>query len=202
MMNKFLIFLVVILIALGAAFFVGRNSANQVEEKVSSRIILNSIQDQAFLVTKTLYLDEETTITVEGSGGLKGLLFGKELKARALVRSDVGVDLKTMTEEDIEIDSGTKIIVIKLPGANILTSGISGNVEVEGSRGIWTSVKELFTDEGNDDYNRAVNQLISNAERAVRARTDVFDSARADTAKLISWVAGQLAPGYKIEVVR
>ena len=155
-----------------------------------------------FLVTKTLYLDEETTIAIEDAGGLKGLLFGKELKARALVRSDVGVDLKKMTEENINIDSSKNIITIKLPEATILTSGISGNVEVESSRGIWTSVKELFTDEGNDDYNRAVNELVSNAEKAVQARMDVFDSARADTVKLISWMAGQLAPGYEIEIIR
>lgn len=201
-MNKFLFFLILILIALGAAFFVGRNSVSQVDEKVSSRIILNSIQDQAFLVTKTLYLDEETTITIEDAGGLKGLLFGKELKARALVRSDVGVDLKKMTEENINIDSSKNIITIKLPEATILTSGISGNVEVESSRGIWTSVKELFTNESNDDYNRAVNELVSNAENAVRARTDVFDSARADTVKLISWMIEHTASEYRVEVVQ
>ncbi len=201
-MNKTIALLLFIMVVLGAAFFVGRNSVSRVDEKVSSRIILNSIQDQAFLVTKTLYLDEETTITIDGAGGLKGLLFGKELKARSLVRSDVGVDLKKMTEENINIDSSKKTITIKLPEATILTSGISGNVEVESSRGIWTSVKELFSDEGNDDYNRAVNELVSNAENAVRARTDVFDSARADTVKLISWMIEKTAPGYRVEIVR
>lgn len=203
-MIKYIILLALVLAVLGAAFWVGRRSVSpEAQDAVSSRVILEAIQDQAFLVTKTLFLDEEVTITLADPKGWKGFFVGDELNARALVRADVGVDLEKLTEDDIQVDTDAQLIKIRLPDAAILDSSLSGTVEVQSSRGVWTSIRDFFTREDGDDYNRAVQALIAQAEESVVARADIIDSARADTAKLIMWLAGQIVPAsYRVEIVR
>lgn len=199
-MKKILIIGILLILAMGGAFLIGKYSAvSSPEYQITEQTIIRQIQDQAFLVTKTLFLDESVTITVAQSQGFKGFFIGDELEARGLVRVDVGVDLQNLAVEDVMVDHQKKQVIVYLPESSILDSSLYGELDVKSKKGIWTSIKDLISDEEGTDYNEALKQVVERGKQSARLQQNVFAEARAGSAGLVSLVVEQLLPEYEVE---
>jgi len=198
-LNKIIAALVLLLLLSGGIFYLGwrtgRPSSKGVDT-VTSTVLLEQIQDQYFLVTKTLFLDTAATITIDESSGWKGFFLGKSIDARGLIRVDIGVDLQGMRTDDIVVHADTHTIGIRMPRAMILDRSVFGDIEVKRSSGIWTNIKELFSDSSNADYNRAVQVLMETGERTATAREEIFDEAENAAFAMVSFIVLRAAPGY------
>lgn len=167
---------------------------------VTSQVILDKISEQSFLVTKTLFLDTQANITIKDDSGWKGFFVGQKISAQGVVRIDVGEDFKKIRTEDIVIDRVNKKISVYLSSAEILDSSIFGDIKIENKKGLWTNVKDLFKDDKSFEYNLSANELIAQANFAAKDRVEFFQAADLSTAQFIAYVAGNLLPGYAVEV--
>lgn len=167
---------------------------------VNSQVILDKITEQSFLVTKTLFLDTQAEITIRDTSGFKGFFVGQKINAQGVVRVDVGEDFKKIKPEDIVIDQANKKISVYLSGAEILDSSIFGDIKIENKKGLWTNVKDLFKDDKSFEYNLSANELIAQANFAAKDKGEFFQAADQATASFIAYVAGNLLPGYAVEV--
>jgi hypothetical protein len=175
-------------------------TAKQSKPVVSSQIILDKIVEQSFLVTRTLFLDSKAEIKIQEANGWKGFFVGQTINAQGTVRVDVGVDLKKMKPEDIVIDVKNKTVNVYLPAAEIMDSSIFGNVEIQNKKGVWTNVKDLFNNDKSEDYNLAVNELVSQANAAAKSKENIFQEVNTGASSFAAFVVGNLLPGYTVQV--
>jgi hypothetical protein len=164
--------------------------------KISSRIVVEEITKQYFVVTKTVYLDQTSQIVVDQGSSWSNFWWGQTIEARAPMKVDVGVDLKELKEEDITVDNENMVIKIRIPEASILSTSLAGEIEVETSKGV---LRKIFNNNTNDDYNQALNTLTNDANNSVKEDTELFNEARNDSIKLLSIIVKDL--GYTIEIV-
>ncbi len=164
--------------------------------EVTSRTILDKITDQYFVVTKTVVVDQESTIKVDQGSEWSNFLWGQTIKAEGLIRVDVGVDLAKLKEEDIIVDKESKTVKIKIPKATILDASQFGDIEVESKSGV---LKYLLNNNPNEDHNQALGQLIEDAKVSVQTDDKVFSEARNNSVNLIKLIIEEL--GYKLEVI-
>lgn len=190
-------FTIIILIFLG--IFIVNRFSNKNEEKVTeitSMTIIEKIKDQYFIVTKTVFVDQQTEITVDQGSGWSNFLWGQKIEAEGLVRIDIGVDMNSLSEEDIVIDEETKTIKISLPKAQILDASISDEIELKSSNGV---LRKIFRNDPSSDFNMAFEKLISEAQSAVNSDQEVFDESRENSTELLRLIVESL--GYKLEIV-
>jgi bacillopeptidase F (M6 metalloprotease family) len=147
-----------------------------------------------------MFLDTQAEITVSDPSGWKGFFVGQRIKAQGVVRVDVGVDLKKMKPEDIVIDQGAKSVSVYFPAAEIMNSSISGDIDIQNKKGVWTNIKDLFNKEEGADYNLAVNELVSQANAAAKSQEGVFDEVNSGAAGFAVFIVGHLLPGYSVQV--
>lgn len=190
MKNKLLLFstitfFVLFLLALsflGGIFFTKKQTDDYNESRVTSRIIVDKIQNEAFLVTKTVFLDQETQIKVDQGSSWSNFWWGQIINAEGLIRIDLGVDLKKITENEISINRETKEILIKMPEAEALDISLSGKIKVSSQSGL---LKFLLENDPNQDHNLALNQLKEDATSTVMKDASLLDEARNDTLRII-----------------
>lgn len=199
-MNRAIIILLLVVVIFVGAFVLGRQSVKP-EQTVSSQLILAKVQDQSFLVTKTLFFDETVSITLADSKGWKGFFVGDELRGRGTVRIDLGVDLKSLNVSDIVVDASNKSITVYLPKPEILDSSLFGELDVQSKKGVWSNIRDFFTDHENTEYNRVIEELVNSAESAALEQTQVFEAARNGTHELVRMLVHYLAPEYRIEIL-
>lgn len=200
-LQAFITILILGIILCGAtsayAFFYGKNVTEEKykvpEVEITSQVILDKITNQYFVVTKTLFLNEEITIKAEQDSAWNELLWGQTISADGIIRLDVGVNMENLKPEDIVIDRPHKIVTIKLPNAEILDSSLFGKINVETDNGI---LKALFDSDQNGDYNKALTEMITQAETTANADTQIMTEAKDDSTQLISLILGEL--GYTI----
>lgn len=187
-----------------SAYHYGSYKAKRTIEKnkevISSQIILDRIKDRYFLVTKTILADEKVEIIVNDTGGWKGLITGNKINAQGTVRADIGIDLDYFSANDIVIDHVNKNVVVYLPEARILDASIKNDIEVRTEKGLWTGIRDIFSGDKDEEYNRAARELISQAEKAIEKQSDVFMEARESGAKLVRLVIDKYLPDYKVEI--
>jgi len=197
-MKKFFIVIILLLCGIIGGFFYGRiitkESFNNKTE-INSQIILNTLQEQYFVVTKTLFVDENLFITFDTGSKWSNFLWGQELDTDAIVRLDIGVDLQTITSEDISINELTKKINLHIPPASILDSSIHGNLSVKSKDGV---LKNIFEDTTSEDYNKAMKFLTEQAEKQISQKEEVFKEAEKSSIKLIELILQNF--GYEVEV--
>ncbi|MEA3248800.1 MAG: DUF4230 domain-containing protein [Patescibacteria group bacterium] len=183
-------------LAIAVLLFVG-NSIFRGGDKVdvTSQAILERISDNYFVVTKSAFVDEMTEITIDKGSSWSNFFWGQTLTARGRVRIDIGVDLSGITEDDIVIDHANKTVVIAVPQAEILDASQHGNIEVESKQGI---LKTLLDSDPNDDHNRALAQLITEAKVAVSEDTSLFVEARNDSTRILELIVQSF--GYTLAV--
>jgi hypothetical protein len=162
-------------------------------ETVTSTAILERISDNYFVVTKSAIVDEEVEITVDKGSAWSNFFWGQTITARGKVRIDIGVDLSDITEDDISIDHKNKTVSIAVPQSEILDASQYGNIEVGNKQGL---LKTLLDSDPNEDHNRAVTQLITEARAAISGDTELFAEARLDSMKLLELIVKSF--GYEL----
>lgn len=201
--KAFLAVLGLIVVLCFSAYYWGRISGGQkAKEKaptVTSQLVVDKISDQSFLVTKTIFLDTKAEITVRDDSGFKGFFVGQRISAQGMVRVDVGEDLKRLSPEDVVIDHQNKRVTVYLSGAEILDSSIFGDIRIENRKGLWTNVKDLFNGDKSFEYNLSANELIAQANFAAKDDVEFFQAADQATGQFVSYVVGNLLPGYSVE---
>jgi hypothetical protein len=191
----FAAFSLILLILMGV-FLINRFSGNNSQtNEINSQIIIDKITDQYFIVTKTIFIDEETEIIVDEGSGWSNFWWGSTINAEGLIRVDLGVDMNKLTKEDISLDHQNKKITIILPETEILDSSLEGEIEVNSSKGVF---RRFFGSDQNEDYNQALSALTEEAENAVRKDEELFTEAREDSKKFIEILLDEF--GYEVEI--
>lgn len=200
------IFVVIALLILAAVFFYGRylgkvaaNVANR-PPVVNSQVILERITSQYFLVTKTVFLNSKVEIDTPKNNDWIDVFTGKNITVMGLVRVDVGVDMNNMLLENIFVDHQKKLVTISLPQAEILDSSLSGELNFEVDKSIVEKLKGLLKNTQNDDYNLALTTLIERANSQVTADESIFNSAQADSAKLVELIVSGMLQDYQVVI--
>jgi len=167
------------------------------EEKVevTALSILERISDQYFVVTKSVFIDQEAEIKVDTGTKWSNLFWGQTIKAEGVIRVDVGVDMSRLAEKDIAVDLRSKKVTIDVPPADILNASQYGDIEVQSKQGV---LKFVLDNNPNEDHNRALQQLIAGAKEAVRQDPRLFADARQDATKLLKLIVGGL--GYELVI--
>lgn len=178
--------------------YIGKNSAQLEQPVVTSQTILDKITDQYFLVTKTIFADSKAEIETPKNNNWTDLFTGKKITVSGLIRIDVGVDIKNLGTEKIIVDSQNKLVTINLPAAEILDSSLSGEIDVDVDKSILEKLKGLLNDTRNEDYNLALQTLISTAENQVLADATIFAQARTDSMKLVELIVKNALTDYQI----
>ncbi|HQF36330.1 MAG TPA: DUF4230 domain-containing protein [Candidatus Dojkabacteria bacterium] len=155
---------------------------NQAPTEITSRTIVNKITDTGKITTKSVYSTERTVIEIDTDTAWNKFWWGQTISAEALVRTDVGVDLKKIEESDITVDNDNKTITIELPDAEIINISLDSEITVVTEKGI---LEKLFYSDNNKDYNLAMDTLKSQARVAVGENTEIFTSAQDDTGKIL-----------------
>jgi len=200
--SKLLTAIVAILLALAlvfftAGFFFKNFHTSTDKEIVTSQTILERITDQYFVVTKTAYIDQETSIVVDRGSTWSNFWWGETLKADAVVRVDIGVDLTGLSQEDIRVDSGAGIVSITLPEATVLDASLFGDIEVTTHKGV---LSRLVENDPNADHNLAAKRLITSAREGVEQDERLFNEAQENSVKLLRLIVGDF--GYNLEIDR
>lgn len=152
------------------------------KEEITSTVVLERIQNQAFLVTRTIITDQEVKISIDQGSAWSNFWWGHEITAEGMVQVDVGVDLTSLSEEDITVDDTNKTIVINLPSSEIYDSSIKGEIDVITKSGV---LYKLLSSDPNEDYNLAMEKLTTQAEDAVNQDEELFDEARSSTLSIL-----------------
>lgn len=169
---------------------------NQAPTEITSRTIVNKITDTGKITTKSVYSTEKTVIEIDTDTAWNKFWWGQTISAEALVRTDVGVDLKKIEESDITVDNDNKTITIELPDAEIINISLDSEITVVTEKGI---LEKLFYSDNNKDYNLAMDTLKSQARVAVEENAEIFTSAQDDTGKILESIFKDT--GYTIKVV-
>ncbi|MBU0661102.1 DUF4230 domain-containing protein [Patescibacteria group bacterium] len=141
-------------------------SKDTVEETTVSRdVLLTALRDEGFLVSQVAMFDEKVTIEQSTGSAWKDFFWGQDIIARATLQVSSGVDLSTLTAEDVVMSD--EAVEVLLPPVTIHAVELMGEVEVENNQGI---LKKLFDD--NDGYNPALGQLQESARET--AKKDQF----------------------------
>ena len=180
--------LVLVIVGVIVGSFVGgiyyeKNS--QAVETVSSVMIMDKIENEAIILTKTAYINQESSINIDQGSDWSNFWWGQTITASAVMKVNVGVDFKQITEDDISVDTMTQTISIKLPEAEVMDVSIQGDIDVQTQNGI---LKLIFNNNTNEDYNKALDQLESDAKTTVQQDTELMSEAKSDSIKILQLV--------------
>lgn len=142
---------------------------------ITKTVVLERIQEQAFLVTRTVITDQDVTINIDQGSGWSNFWWGHEITAQSRIQVDVGVDLGIIAPEDVEVDDSTKQIKIRLPEATVYNTSLVSDIRVTTKSGILKKILEKNTDE---DYNIAMRQLCDEAELTIAQNEILLDEAK------------------------
>lgn len=200
------ILLLVIMLLFAGVFWYGRHLGKLAAESkeqplnVSSRLILDRITSQYFLVTKTVFVDSQAEIETPKQNDWKDIFIGSKITVSGLMRVDVGVDAKNLAEKDIAVDAREKTVTISLPPAAVLDSSLYGEIDIREDKAIIDKIKSLLKDTSNEDYNRALEILREKATDQVLADGRIFNEARADSIKLVELIVTSALKDYRVIV--
>lgn len=164
--------------------------------EITNDVVISRIDEQYFAVTRTIYSDQEVTITFKRAPGLDEFFRNREVIAEARVRTDIGVDLSALTSEQIIIDRENKTISISGTETSILDSSIFGDLTIRVEGSIFT---EIFDNTNNDDYQLASRELIAASTRAIESDEELRAEARAAITELLNLLFAEL--GYTVVLV-
>lgn len=197
MIFGFGLFLVICLVTtafIGGIFFLQGRGDGETRE-VTSQTIVEKISDEAFLVTKSVFADEQVTIDIDQGSEWSNFWWGQEITAEGLVRIDVGVDYKKIEEGDIEVDHGDKKITIDMPTAEVLDASVMGDIEVEATSGL---LRRLLDNDPTRDHNLASAELIRSAQDSLTINEAIYEEAQADSAAFLQVLLRET--GYEVVI--
>lgn len=165
----------------------------QPSTQITTRTIVDKITDTGILTAKSIYTTEKTIIEIDTDTAWNKFWWGQTISAEALVRTDVGVDLTAIEEDNITIDNENKTITIKLPEAEIINISLDSEITVVTEKGI---LEKLFNTDNNKDYNLAMEALKDQARVAVEENSELFTEAQQSTGDILESLLKDL--DYKI----
>lgn len=152
---------------------------------ISSVTVVDRINDEAFLLTKTVFIDQRVEIVIDEGSDWSNFWWGQSITAQALVKINIGVDLSKINEKDITVDQNSKTISIDVPAAEVIDTMVEGDIELENERGL---LKLLFANDTDKDYNLAYLELKQKGIDAVLLKEDVFSQASTDAMNLLQLI--------------
>ncbi len=161
--------------------------------EVSTQAILQSVSAQGFLITQTVISSQDVTYTVDQGSDWSNFWWGHEITAEATMQSHIGIDLSQMSEKDVVADSRTKTVCFRYPTPEIKETVIIGDIEVMTKSGI---LKKLLASDTNNDYNIALAQLKTNAQKAAATLPNMSGEAFANADKVLSFIVSET--GYRV----
>jgi hypothetical protein len=183
------------------AFFFGRSTKEAEIDKpsldVSSQSVVDRINDQYFVVTKTMFISQDSSISINQDSSWNKILWGKEIEAEGLIRIDIGVDMTKLSREDVTVDEAEGILTVNLPEPEILNSSLEGDLEVETKSGVLETVTGVFK-EDTEEYNLAKATLIDEAESVAREDEELFEEAERNSLTLVRLILEDL--NYDLEI--
>lgn len=159
--------------------------------KITSQVVLESLQSRGFLVTQSILAEQKITIENKTGTVWKDLIWGQKITASALMKTSLGVDLTVLNSDSVKV-SGNKI-TISLPPVEIQSIELASNINLDNNQGI---LKKLLDD--NDGYNDALSQLRIQAQQAATVE-DVQTKARQGAEQEIRRLVNFLLPQSLIE---
>ncbi|MBN1618722.1 DUF4230 domain-containing protein [Candidatus Dojkabacteria bacterium] len=163
-------------------------------QEVTESIILEKINDQAFLVTTNVITDEEVTITIDQGSEWSNFWWGHEIVADGTMKVDVGVNLANLDDKDISVDHSRRIITISLPEAEVYEVSLIGKISAETKSGI---LKQILASDSEQDFNLALAELQKSAEEAVKDDSEIMEDSRESAKNLLESLFQET--GYKVE---
>jgi len=163
------------------------------QNQITSDVVIDRVTSQLFLVTRTVYSDQELQIKIDRASEWNEFLWGKEISASGRVRVDLGVDLQGITNQDVRVDNTLKQIYIKAPAASILDASLQSKLTVTTGGSILT---QIFDRNTNADYKMAVDELVSAAERAGRSDTTLLAETKTAAGEYLSLLFA--SSGYRV----
>jgi hypothetical protein len=161
---------------------------------VDSVVILSKIESEAYLLTKSVYINQESIIKVDQGTDWSNFWWGQTITAEGLMKVNVGLDFKKIKTEDITVDQLSKIITIKAGPAEVISVSIDGNIKVKNEAGI---LKLIFDNDTNKDYNTALEKLTEESTSAVEANTEIMTDAKNDSLKILKLILKDT--GYDVQ---
>ncbi|MEI7578503.1 MAG: DUF4230 domain-containing protein [bacterium] len=193
----FLFAIILLVVITLASFFSGmfyqKSRVASTTEKVTAQTIVNKISDQAFLVTKTVYLNQKTDIKVDQGSDWNNFWWGQTINAEALIRADVGVDYAQIKAENIKIDHLNKTVKIIVPDAKILDINPTGDIQVTSKSGI---LKLLLANDPSADRNQAAKELTNQAAVAIEKDPQIFQEAQKSSNEVLKLLVSEF--GYDV----
>jgi hypothetical protein len=198
MKRTLLLIIILIILLLGiflSGIFFEKYTSNPARQKLTSVMVVDRINEEAFLITRSVYLDQDIEIVVDAGSDWSNFWWGQTLQAKALVKISLGVDLQNITPDQIIVNELEKKITIDLPEPSIISKEIIGDIEVDNQQGL---LKLLFDNDTNKDYNLAYSELTTQAEKAVEQKEELFMESKTEALKILELIFNDT--GYSLIV--
>ncbi|MBN2101172.1 DUF4230 domain-containing protein [Candidatus Dojkabacteria bacterium] len=171
-----------------------RNSEESGEKtEVTRTTVLEKLQDQAFLVTRTVIADQDVEINVDQGSAWSNFWWGHEIVAASKMQVDIGVDLLEVEKDDISVDESKKEIKIDLPNAEIYNTSVASKIEIETKSGV---LKKILDNDKEEDFNLALDSLSQAAEDSVSGDVKLMNDAEDAAVKILQAIFKDT--GYKV----
>lgn len=148
-------------------------------------MIVDRINEEAFLITRSVYLDQEIEIVVDAGSDWSNFWWGQTLQAQALIKVSLGIDLQNISSDQITVNELEKKITIDLPEPTIISKEIIGDIEVNNQQGL---LKLLFDNDTNEDYNLAYSELTTQAEKAIEQKEELFTESKTEALQILELI--------------
>jgi hypothetical protein len=168
------ILLIGFIVGLLAGWFIFSPKTLQTKE-ITSRTVLDKIAPRGFLITRSVLMDQVSTVKVDQGSSWSNFWWGYEVNARGMMKSDIGVDLAKVKTQDIIIDENNKTICVKYPAPEVSSISLEGQIEVQTKTGI---LKRILDSSASQDYNLALTQLKEDTKNAIKGRPELLTEAR------------------------
>lgn len=159
--------------------------------KITSQVVLESLQSRGFLVTQSVLAEQKIIIENKTGTLWEDLIWGQKITASALIKTSLGIDLAVLNSDSVKV-SGNKI-TITLPPVEIQSIELASDINLDNNQGI---LKKLLDD--NDGYNDALSQLRTQAQQAATIE-DVQIKTRQGAEQEIKRLVNFLLPQSSIE---
>lgn len=182
-MKRFLITLefVIILILAGALIWFKTTHKPPVEPVVTAQSIVQQLNNEGFLVTQGIFVQERVQIEKKSGNAFKDFFLGQTVEASALLHIDAGIDLTKLDEADVEVTDDS--IMIELPDVEIRSVSLSGPISLDNKQGI---IKRLV--DNDDGYNEAIvllkekgSEVLSNED----IRMQIEEGSEAQVSRML-----------------
>jgi copper chaperone CopZ len=176
-----------------AGYFYAKSNIKNETTTITKQTIVDKINVNSFLVTRTVYIDQKTQINIDQGSSWSNFFWGQNIEAQALVRADIGIDLSQITNENIFIDNNNKTIRLKIYQAEILDINVDGDIAVRTRTGI---LRYLLENDPTRDHNLAKTQITDAAKNVIIQDKRLMDEAIIDAQNILQIIFEDT--GYKI----